>query len=131
MSSGVMNKKYMKIHIWFVINLAAIVAFFYGGFFISLLASFVILLSSSFLLEKWEDIKNEYTSPMPKKDIFFASIFVLLLIVMAGSGLTAKFNKALNQPWVTNIAFVGLLCMIIIAYVIQLLKKKNEKTSHR
>lgn len=121
-----MNKKYIKIHIWFVINLAAISFLFYGGSFSSL--SFLVIYASSLLVIKWREIKIEFTAPMTKRNYFIEfGIVLLIIIILFISGI---FNTPFpNPPLVSRIAFLGLLCIYLVAYIILLRRKKNENVS--
>jgi hypothetical protein len=95
----VMTLKNIKIHIWFIINLAVIVLLFYDRrFFIGPVCS--VFFASSFLRRKWGDVKKEYTSPVPKKFVFLVLGFILLLIISAFSGLTKESNQAFLYPTV-------------------------------
>jgi hydrogenase-4 membrane subunit HyfE len=121
--------KKIKIHIWFLINIGAILLLFYGkSFFIGVAC--LVFLVSPLLLRKWSDIKKEYTSPVSKRYVLIVFGIILLLLISAFSGFAERSNHTfLNQPWVSNALFFALLCLFFIGYMVLLGRRAKEKDS--
>ncbi|WP_448248782.1 hypothetical protein [Thalassotalea agariperforans] len=112
-----------KLHLWLILNLSFLALYyFYGGIFEKLLIVFLLLFS--LLIKSKEQIKQEYTSPIPKW------ILGLTLIIVLG-WIFYLFTREPNYvpPKIEEdrlFSFITLAIVVLLVYVNQFKFSKNS-----